>query len=236
MRTVRLSAAMLCLWLAGGAALLAEPTTAPATRPTTAPAASPEQIRAWIANLADEQFAVREDAAAQLRRIGRAAAPELERAAAATADPDLRQQIKLLLDRVLAKGNATSILLKGVREVGTGTLSMQTGTFRLQYKQDEGTVSARLVDGEQEVSVEESAQEVRVTVGKPGEGPVQVYAAKNLDELAELYPEGSELYRRHSTHALEIFQSQMARMQQTRLMNAQLRAKAAEKNKAPAGD
>src|SRR5262249_43390808 len=59
-----------------------------------------EQVERWIADLADEEFAVREKATAELAKLGYAAAPALRKARANQSDPERALRLQELLKRI----------------------------------------------------------------------------------------------------------------------------------------
>ncbi len=64
------------------------------------PAVEDEQVRQWIARLDSDQFAVREVATGELKKLGRFAEPALRQALRGNPPPEPRRRIEQLLQRL----------------------------------------------------------------------------------------------------------------------------------------
>ena len=67
--------------------------------------ASSKRLSGWIADLGSDDFAVREAASLELKRIGAAAVPALEATAKATDSPEVRFRAERLVRRVAGRGD-----------------------------------------------------------------------------------------------------------------------------------
>src|SRR5262249_43927453 len=76
----------------------------------------PEKIEGWIADLESDQFAVRQEAAANLLKVGEQAVPALQKLLASTPPLETRKRAEELVNR-LTGGTLTSEQLRVVRAV-----------------------------------------------------------------------------------------------------------------------
>jgi WD40 repeat protein len=81
-----------------------------------APAIDPKKIDGWIADLDDDEFAVREEASKNLLKAGEQAVPALQKVLASSPPLETRRRVELLVDR-LTGGTLTVEQLRLVRAV-----------------------------------------------------------------------------------------------------------------------
>jgi hypothetical protein len=160
----------------------------PARAGEEAPPAPPEavaQLEAWIKDLASEQYEVREAARKGLERRGREA-PDVLRAHADDADPEVRRTVRALLERLgsvtpappvasadvarlgLVRLQVTKRPLREVLDLLAGALG---GTFVLDAESGKRPVSADLEDVPYFTALETlaAAADLRVPAGFDGE-------------------------------------------------------------------
>jgi hypothetical protein len=82
------------------------------------PAPDPRRLADWLAGLDSEEFAVRERAARELRRLGEVAEPFLQRALRGATSAEVRHRVRGLLDAVRAERlNPSAERLRAARAI-----------------------------------------------------------------------------------------------------------------------
>lgn len=157
-------AALLIFGLAGLVAAQEPPTPKPA-----APVIKAEQVEALIAKLADRDYAVREQADAELRRLGEAALPAI-RKHLKDEDPETRMRLRAIMDDLEAKERPAAPVedeVEPLRPIRPGqVIDPRPRPRRDDFESDEDF--RRAMNGWKDQREDRARTEARVFAGNPG--------------------------------------------------------------------
>jgi hypothetical protein len=157
----------------------------PATRPTDSAAA----IARSIANLASDDFAIREAATAALLKAGKAAEQPLRTAAENARDAEVRTRATVILARLTQPAGGGKVLRAAAPTLTAGqritqARVVQPGTNELSVRTRDTAAVIRC-----------DAAGIDLTVTRTADGfETEKYTAKTSAELAQIHPEAYQLY------------------------------------------
>jgi len=176
---------------------------APVTTPATQAAVSPEQIKALIAKLGDEDFQARQNASKELTNIGKSAVDALK-AASVSNDPEVATRAQTILKDidarehpVLPQPEPCQIMIMPGGIIRMNGAVMQGGRNVMVHMQDGGNGvqdSTVIIDGvNAHLHIDGEGLKLSVTE----KDQTKEYKAKDADDLKKNDPEGAKVYEKY---------------------------------------
>lgn len=159
-----------------------------ATMAAVQDAPAEEKIRELVRQLGSEDFAVREKADQELRKIGNPAVPELEKAAQEAEDLEVRDRAAQILRAI----REDSTRVEEDRRAAPGAEPPIASSFRMRMM--------IRVPGEEGYELEIGDGIVRLKVDKTGE----TFEAKDVEEFRKKWPELYERYVKNAAGGIRI--------------------------------
>ena len=180
-----------------------------ASIPATQPAAS---VKDLITQLGDDSSKLREEAHAQLKKLGKDALPAL-REATKSDDPQIQMSAGALIGEIAAqdKPPVATEVPSGAAVFGNGRIRIQQmgiANFRGGQIQMEAFANGQ---GTRDMTVNENGFKVHIHEDNSGlkmevtdKGETREYAAKNAAELKEKEPEAFKIYEKYNAQNMKI--------------------------------
>ena len=159
--------------------------------PAPSVAVATPQVKALIDQLGDAKYERREDAAKQLKAIGKPALPALKEALAGSEDPEIVSRARALIRRIeirpLPKGDPAGI--NGMIQATRMRVSAENGNRVVEVTEDGREI--KIVDGGDDGGIT-----MTVTGLIDGKRGTEEYSAADAAQLKEENPEAYALYER----------------------------------------
>ena len=199
------------LWGICGGAAFADQTSPPAAPSANDQLSQNDRVKQLIDQLADEKFAVRDAASAELVKIGRDALPALKEALKSE-DPNIKSYAEYLIGRIenpQSKASASDRFnnFRGLN--GRGFNRGFGGNVVMFPDLHQRTVSISITDGVRRIDANEDGRHVvidegpdgikmTVTESKGGKEVSTEYSAKSADELRTQSPQAWNDYQKYA--------------------------------------
>lgn len=184
----------------------------PTTAPTTQPAVDSARIGALIEQLGAEDFAARERASEDLRKIGKPALPALKQAARHP-DPEVQTRAAELARGIEnpPKPKQPAVALQPFGRAhhlnlnGAGQVRIQVQANGVNQNQQVITIinntrDINVTENNKSVRIHEDGESLKITVTEKidGKDVTREYKAKNAEELKKNDPEGYKVYEKYA--------------------------------------